>query len=62
MIKKAQLWHTTTGENIFDFSHATRVNHVDISADGLVGFSIDAVKDRKFWNLQTGQLIAELGT
>lgn len=60
--KTAQLWHTSSGENIHEFSHGSRVNHVSMSADGKLGFTLDAIKDRTFWDLSTGESIAELDT
>ena len=34
--KKSHLWQTNSGENVHEFSHGSRVNHVKISADAKV--------------------------
>ena len=60
--KIARLWHTSSGEDVHEFSHGSRVNHVSMSANGKVGFTLDAIKDRTFWDFSTGKLIAELDT
>jgi WD40 repeat protein len=38
----------------------SRVNHVALSADNRIGFSIDGIKDKNIWNLETGELVSEL--
>jgi WD40 repeat protein len=58
--KTAKYWSTLTGKTIHSFDHMTRVNHVALSVDQHIGFSIDAIKDKNIWNLKTGELIAEL--
>nr|WP_022942794.1 hypothetical protein [Psychromonas hadalis] len=58
--KKARVWQKSTGENVHGLSHGSRVNHVSLSSDGKIAFTLDAIIDRTFWDLTTGEVIAEL--
>lgn len=58
--KAAKLWHTQTGEIKKVFTHKMRVNHVAISPDAKLAFSLDAIDNRYFWLLPSGQLFSEL--
>lgn len=58
--KTAIYWNTVTGESTHVFKHLSRVNHVVMSGDKSIGFSIDAIKERMIWDLSTGTLISEL--
>jgi len=56
------LWQSSTGKVIHSFKHRSRVNHLNISADGKTAFTIDAINDRKFWDLSKGREVSELAT
>ncbi|WP_206486212.1 hypothetical protein [Thalassotalea sp. G2M2-11] len=58
--KTAVLWQTNTGKAIHRFEHQTRVNHVTMSDDASLGFTLDAIRDRSFWLLKIGAPFAEL--
>lgn len=60
--KTAKLWQTQNGKINKTFKHHLRVNHVTLSPDAKLAFSLDAVSDRFFWLLPSGQLFSELQT
>lgn len=49
--KTARLWHSDSGQEIARFDHRTRVNHVDLNQEASIGFSLDSINDRRFWQL-----------
>ena len=60
--KTAKLWQTRNGKEKKSFEHHMRVNHVTLNADATLAFSLDAVSDRFFWLLPSGQLFSELNS
>jgi WD40 repeat protein len=60
--KYAKLWQTSDGKDLQSFKHKSRVNHVDVSSDGAVGFSVDALSSRIFWDLNKGDEISQMST
>lgn len=56
------MWNTKTGEIISLFKHRTRVNHVDISLNGKLAISLDAINDRFLWDLTNKTKRTELNT
>lgn len=60
--KTAVLWQSKTGDAIHSFTHGSRVNHVSMSSDANVAFTLDAIKDRNFWLLKIGKKVADLNT
>ncbi len=58
--KTAVLWNTRNGEAQHTFEHHSRVNHVVMSRDAKIAFTLDGIKDRYFWLLKIGKKFADL--
>ena len=49
--KYVKLWSTSDGSTRFEERLATRVNHVTLNKTASLGFAIDSVDDRVFFDL-----------
>lgn len=58
--KNATLWHSSNGDIKREIKQTTRLNFVAMSKDAKSAFTLDAVKDRNFWQLDQQEPVAEL--
>ena len=58
--KYVKLWSTSDGSTRFEERLATRVNHVTLNKTASLGFAIDSVDDRVFFDLANQKELSEV--
>jgi len=60
--KYVKLWSTSDGSTRFEERLATRVNHVTLNKSASLGFAIDSVDDRVFFDLANKKELSEVAS